>query len=83
MSRSDSDFERSNISLKKNKPDGVDLNSDGLDCCVRKNEGKIVWFSGNCLALSSCSFVQRHCILSFSGSSALSSWEIFANVPRS
>ena len=30
-SRSDSDFERSNISLKENKPDGVDLNSDCLD----------------------------------------------------
>ena len=29
-SRNDSDFERSNISLKENKPDGVDLNSNSL-----------------------------------------------------
>ena len=34
-SRSDSNFERSNISLKENKPDGIDLNSNGLDYCVQ------------------------------------------------
>ena len=39
----------SNISLKENKQDGVDLNSNGLDYCVRKNEGKIRWFSADCL----------------------------------
>ena len=43
-SRSDSNFELSNLSLKKNKRDGVDSNSNGFDCCVRKNEGKIPWF---------------------------------------
>ena len=43
-SRSDSDFERSNVSLKENKPDGVDPNSNDLDYYVRKSEGKILWF---------------------------------------
>ena len=43
-SRSDSDVERSNISLEENKLDGVDLNFDGLDYCVRKNEEKFLWF---------------------------------------
>ena len=37
-SRSDSNLERSNISLKENRPDCVALNSDGLDFCVRKKE---------------------------------------------
>ena len=46
-SRSDSNFERSNIGLKENKRDGVDSNSDGFDYCVRKNEGKILWFSAD------------------------------------
>ena len=36
--RSHSDFERSNIRLKENKPDGVDLNSNDLNICVRKKE---------------------------------------------
>ena len=40
-SRSDSDFERSNISLKENKPDGVNPNSNDIEYYVRKNEGKI------------------------------------------
>ena len=38
MSRRDSNLECSNISLKENRPDCVDLNSDGLDFCVRKKE---------------------------------------------
>ena len=46
-SRSDSDFERSNVSLKENKPDGVNPNSNDIDCYVRKNEGKILWFSAD------------------------------------
>ena len=33
-SRYDSNFECSNISLKENTLDGVDLNSDGLDYCI-------------------------------------------------
>ena len=41
-SRGDSDFDSSTINFKENKPDGVDLNSDGLDYCVQKNEGKIL-----------------------------------------
>ena len=46
-SRSDSNFERSNINLKENKRDDVDFNSNGFDYCVRKNEGKILWFSAD------------------------------------
>ena len=48
-SRSDSDFESSNVSLKENKPDGVNLNSNDIDYYVRKNDGKIVWFSADCV----------------------------------
>ena len=47
-SRSDSNFERSNISLKGNKRDDVDSNSNGFDYCVQKNEGKTLWFSADC-----------------------------------
>ena len=39
-SRSDSDFEQSNVSLKENKPDGASPNSIEIDYYVRKNEGK-------------------------------------------
>ena len=46
-SRSDSDFEISNVSLKENKSDGVNPNSNDIDCYVRKNEGKIRWFSAD------------------------------------
>ena len=48
-SRSDSDFEISNVSLKE-KPDGVNPNSNDTDYYVRKNEGKILWYSGDCVA---------------------------------
>ena len=48
-SRSDSDFESSNVSLKENKPDGVNPNSNDIDYYVQKNEGKILWFSADCL----------------------------------
>ena len=48
MSRSDSDFERSNVSLKENKPNDVDLNSNDLDYCVRKSEEKSPWFTAEC-----------------------------------
>ena len=44
----DSDFERSNLNLEENKADGVDLNSNDLDYCVRKNKEKILWFSADC-----------------------------------
>ena len=43
-SRSDSNFERSNVSLKENKRDDFDSNSNGLGYCVRKNEGKFYGF---------------------------------------
>ena len=46
-SRSDSNIEQSNISLKENKRDGVDSNSNGFDYCIRQNEGKILWFSAD------------------------------------
>ena len=48
-SRSDSDFERSNVSLKENIPDGVNHNPNDIDYYVRKNEGKIRWFSADCI----------------------------------
>ena len=54
-SLSDPDFERSNIHLKENSPDGVDLNSNGLDYNVRNNGGKIVWFSADCTVESGIS----------------------------
>ena len=38
-SRSDSDFESSNVSLEKNKPDGVNPNSNDI----------ILWFSADCI----------------------------------
>ena len=44
-SHSDSDFKRSNVSLKENKPDGVNPNSNDIDYYVRKNEGNVLWFS--------------------------------------
>ena len=46
-SRNDSDFESSNVSLKENKPDGVNPSSNDIDYYVRKNEGKILWFSAD------------------------------------
>ena len=46
-SRNDSDFESSNVSLKESKPDGVNPNSNDIDYYVRKNEGKIRWFSAD------------------------------------
>ena len=46
-SGSDSDFEPSKVSLKENKPDGVNPNSNDIDYYVRKNEGKIPWFSAD------------------------------------
>ena len=48
-SRSDSDFESSNVSLKENKTDGVNPNSNDIDYYVRKNERKIQWFSADFL----------------------------------
>ena len=43
-SRSDSDFERSNVSLKEKKPDGVNPNSKDIDYYDRKDEGKFYGF---------------------------------------
>ena len=48
-SRSDSDFESSNASLKENMSDGVNPNSNDFDYYVRRNEGKIIWFSADCV----------------------------------
>ena len=47
MSRSDSDVESLNVSPKENKPDGINPNSNDIDYYVRKNEGKILWFSAD------------------------------------
>ena len=46
---SDSHFERANVSFKENEHDGVDLNSNDFNYCARKNEGKILWFSADCM----------------------------------
>ena len=54
-SRSDSNFECSNISLKENKRDGVDLNSNDLDYCVQNNERKFLWFSADWIKSSEIS----------------------------
>ena len=43
-SHCDSDFECSNISFNDNKSDGVDLSSNGLDHCVRKNGRNLIVF---------------------------------------
>ena len=43
-SRSDSDFESLNVSLKENISDGVNPNSNDIDYYVRKNEGKFYGF---------------------------------------
>ena len=48
-SNSDSDFESSNVSLKENKPDGVNPNSNDIDFYFQKNEGKIRRFSADCM----------------------------------
>ena len=47
MSCNDFDFESSNVSLKENKPNGVNPNSNDIDYYVRKNEGKFLWFSAD------------------------------------
>ena len=47
-SHNDSDFESSNVSLKENKPAGVNPNSNDIDYYVRENEGKILWFLADC-----------------------------------
>ena len=49
-SQSDSDLEGSfERQPQRNKPNGVDPNSSDLDYCVRKNEGKTLRFSEDCL----------------------------------
>ena len=44
MSGSDSDFESSNVSLKENKPDGVNPNSNDIDYYVRRIKEKFYGF---------------------------------------
>ena len=44
----------SNVSLKENKPDDVNPNSNDIDYYVQKNKGKIRWFSADC--------VKRYCM---------------------
>ena len=47
-SDSDSNFERSNIGFKENKPDGADPTSDVFYYCVRRKEGITLRFSADC-----------------------------------
>ena len=51
-SPSNSDVKSSNVSLKENKSDGVNPNSNEIDYHVRKNEGKILWFSADCISVN-------------------------------
>ena len=46
-SRNHSNCQSSNVSLKENKPDGVNPNSNDIEYYVRKNEGKIRLFSAD------------------------------------
>ena len=62
-SRSDSNFERSNISLKETKLDGVDSNSNGLDDCVQNNEGKFDGFRQTNLAKKGCVQKLFYCLI--------------------
>ena len=59
-SRNDSDFESWNVSLKENKPNGVNPNSNDVDYYVRKNEGKVLWFSADCICSQYVSFQLNH-----------------------
>ena len=43
-SRSDSDFERSNISFEENKLDGIDLSSNGLTTALERTKEKFHGF---------------------------------------
>ena len=54
------------LSFKENKLDGIDLNTTGLDYCVRENAGKIVWFSADSIWL-----LLIHCYLNAKKSSML------------
>ena len=47
-SHCDYHFECSNISFSENKLAGLGLNSNGLDYCVQKNGGKILWLWAHC-----------------------------------
>ena len=76
MSRSDSNFERSNTSLKENKQDAVDPNSNGLEYCVRKNEGIILWFSADCLEWYSKFHVGRHFFLAWAWRVSMWAWRV-------
>ena len=45
----DSNFERSNISFKENRPDGVDPNSKVSTVAFERNKGRTLRFSADCL----------------------------------
>ena len=56
MLRNDSDCQSSNVSLKENKPDGVNPNSNDIDYYVRKNEGKFDDFRQTVLGIWRANF---------------------------
>ena len=88
----DPNFERSNISFIENELDGVDLNSNALEYCVRKNRGSILrWFSTDLKRLIFLLFFSGTLVtkfqyantgkLNYKGSSVLSGLvEISANI---
>ena len=49
-SHSDYDFERSNISFKENKPDGVDLNSNVVTTAFERTKEKFYDFRQTAMA---------------------------------
>ena len=59
-SRRDFDFECSNTSFNENRMDGVDMNSNGLDQCVRNNRGRILWFSEDCTKTTNTTLFPRY-----------------------
>ena len=72
----DSDFESSNVSLKENKPDGVNPNFNDIGCCVRKNEGKILWFSADCIVICKVSCWHKKITIKLLAGSARMAYKI-------
>ena len=62
-SRSDSNFERSNISLNETKPDGVDSNSNGLDYSLEITKGNFDGFRQTDLVKVGCVQKLFYCLI--------------------
>ena len=53
-SRSDSDFKISNVSLKENKPDSVNPNSNDIDYCVERIKEKFDGYRQTEMTIQNC-----------------------------